>query len=216
MRIPFKSRRARRTKTRRSGFNLVEMSIALVVVAIGIMSVAAIFPDQLEAVRKTADRAYMGQFAQSVDSVLRAVAAAGGDIGNIAVPGFAANTITLPPVGGGTWTSAATAGGTSPPAAITLDVLNTQLPSNPGNYPTPDVAKGGGLKFVDIADGNYVNQSLWYHIHVQPLNAADADGHRVIIYLWRSDGVTAPVDNTTSPASAIAPTERYITEIYKF
>jgi len=192
-----------------SGFNLVEMSIALVVVAIGIMSVAAIFPDQLDAVRQTADRAQMGQFAQSIDGVLRAIGAAGQDLSTIpSIPGIPANSITLPPLGGGLWTSAATGGGTSPPAAIKLHINNTPLGANPV-LPNPDPAQGGGLKFVDIADGNYVNQSLWYHIHVQPLPATDADGHRVVIYTWRSDGVTAPPANT--PVA-----QQYITEIYKF
>jgi len=184
------------------------MSIALVVVAIGIMSVAAIFPDQLEAVRKTADRAQMGQFAQSVDGVLRAIGATGQDIGTISVPGFGPNTITLPPLGGGLWTSNATGGGTSPAAAIKLHINNTPLAAN-ASLPTADPAQGGGLKFVDVTDGNYVNQSLWYHIHVQPLPTTDADGHRIVIYTWRSDGATAPPANT--PVA-----QQYITEIYKF
>lgn len=193
-----------------SGFNLVEMSIALVVVAIGIMSVAAIFPDQLEAVRKTADRAQMGQFAQSVDGVLRAIGAAGQDIGTIpAVLGLPAKSITLPPLGGGHWTSAAVGGGASPPPVIALDVNSAALVGVNPVLPDPDPAKGGGLKFVDGADGNYVNQSLWYHIHIQPLPTNDADGHRVVIYTWRSDG-------DTQPTAITPPAQQYITEIYKF
>jgi len=200
----------------RAGFNLVEMSIALVVVAIGMMSVAAIFPDQLDSVRKTTDRAQHGQFAQSVESVLRSIAVAGGDIGNLPASILPAGHIVLPPVGGGKWTSAQNGD------LIKLDVVTTALTSV--DPPIPDPKKGDGMKFIDISNPNYITQSLWYHIHVQPLPSTA--GHRVVIYTWRSDGEVAnpPVETALTPAptsyadvkdrTKIA--EVYVTEIYKF
>ena len=58
----------------KSGFNLVEISIAMVVVAIGILSIAAVFPSQLETVRDGMDRTNMGLFAQQVHESALAMA----------------------------------------------------------------------------------------------------------------------------------------------
>lgn len=62
-------------RSAKSGFNLIEMSIALVVVAIGILSVAALFPDQLNTVKASMGRSHMNNFVLQAEASIRAMAA---------------------------------------------------------------------------------------------------------------------------------------------
>lgn len=194
------------------GFNLVEMAIALVIVAIGIMSIVAIFPSQLYAVRKTQSRAQMDQFVQSVEAAILASVAAGVDYD---ANGF----VFLPPIGG-----------TKQKGGMWIE------PGNPSNMPQIRLNNTfNQLHFVDVDDPtdspnvpgtvkeDYVNQALWYRINKKTLDKVAQDhnvtapnsekiagmaGHRLIFDLWPGD-----VGNSASLPST--PVGRYITDIYE-
>jgi len=171
----------------RSGFNLVEMAIALVVVAIGIVSIIGLFPNQLEAVRKTNQRTQMAQLAMSIDNGLRGLGAVGIDYMTPPLSG----TLPMP--------SPANAGGRW------IDPVN-------GN---PALVKLNGTKSkIQLVDPNVagmVNQSMWYSVKVASLQPGTTApngliGRKVTIDLWPGDHQNAP----TTP-----PVETFITEIYQ-
>lgn len=72
----------------RSAFNLVEVSLALLVVAVGILSVLSLFPAGLDQSARSADETHAAQFAEEVFGGLRAWAETNSyGITNYSVPG---------------------------------------------------------------------------------------------------------------------------------
>lgn len=77
------------TKTRRGGFTLVEVSLALLVLVVGILGAFALFPHALVESKKATDESQASMFAESVFQSVRAYAQMQWDAldGTVEIPG---------------------------------------------------------------------------------------------------------------------------------
>lgn len=181
-----------RMKSTSAGFNLVEMAIALVVVAIGIVSIIGLFPSQLESVRKGNQRTHMVQLATSIVDTLRGMGAVGIDYTQNPINGIV--PLEIPDGAGGRWVEP----GSTNLAKINLDGKQYKI----------------HLVDSDASNGNWINQSMWYSVTLNNLASgasapAGVIGRKVEISLW-------PGDHGSASQLPSTPVGSFTTEVYHY